>query len=148
MRNNDFTRTRPTGSLQEGGKRMHRLQLKHYLEAAGVPEDRYLLVGVDPPRPVSEGACILRPNQRSWEVLVWRPVPLRPSLTFLTEQEACEYVLDALTAQPVAGARGPEAGRSETAKAAEAAPAGGRRPADLAASDGHAALEERAVAAL
>jgi len=103
-------------------------------------------VGVDPPRPVSEGACILRPNQRSWEVLVWRPVPLRPSLTFLTEQEACEYVLDALTAQPLVG--GAEADRSAAVRAAEAAPAGGRRPADLAVLDGGAVLGERAVAAL
>ena len=48
-------------------------QLKHCLLAAGVPEDGYLLVGLDAPRPVREGACIIRPNQRTWEVLVWRP---------------------------------------------------------------------------
>lgn len=76
---------------------MDRLQLKQYLDAAGVPEDRYLLVGLDPPRTVREGACIVRPNQRSWEVLVWEPVRLQPSLTFLNEDEACEYVLDVLT---------------------------------------------------
>jgi hypothetical protein len=77
---------------------MDRLQLKQCLQAAGVPDDRYLLVGLDPPRAVREGACIVRPNQRSWEVLVWEPVRLQPSLTFLTEGEACEYVLDILTA--------------------------------------------------
>jgi len=76
---------------------MDRLQLKHCLEAACVPEDRYLLVGVDPPRTVREGACIVRPNQRNWEVLTWEPVRLRPCLTFLTEEQACEYVLDVLT---------------------------------------------------
>ena len=75
---------------------MDRLQLKHCLEAAGVAEDRYLLVGVDAPRPVRAGAWIVRPNQRSWEVLVWQPVHLQPSLTFLSEDEACEYVLSVL----------------------------------------------------
>jgi hypothetical protein len=77
---------------------MDRLQLKQCLQAAGVPDDRYLLVGLDQPRAVREGACIVRPNQRSWEVLVWEPVRLQPSLTFLNEGEACEYVLDILTA--------------------------------------------------
>jgi hypothetical protein len=72
-------------------------QLKHCLLAAGVPEDGYLLIGLDPPRAVREGACIIRPNQRSWEVLVWRPVRLEPSVTFLSEDEACEYALDLLT---------------------------------------------------
>jgi len=76
---------------------MDRVRLKQYLNAAGVPEDRYLLVGLDPPRAVREGACILRPNQRSWEVLVWEPARLAPSLTFLSEGQACDYVLDALT---------------------------------------------------
>jgi hypothetical protein len=77
---------------------MDRLQLKQCLQAAGVPDDRYLLVGLDPPRAVREGACIVRPNQRSWEVLMWEPVRLEPSLTFLNEGEACDYVLDVLTA--------------------------------------------------
>jgi hypothetical protein len=72
-------------------------QLKHCLLAAGVPEDGYLLVGLDAPRPVREGACIVRPNQRTWEVLVWRPVRVEPSLTFLSEDEACEHALDVLT---------------------------------------------------
>lgn len=72
-------------------------QLKHYLLAAGVPDDRYLLVGLDVPRAVREGACIVRPNQRGWEVLVWRPVRVEPSLTFLSEDEACERALDMLT---------------------------------------------------
>jgi hypothetical protein len=72
-------------------------QLKHCLQAAGVPEDGYLLIGLDPPRAVREGACIIRPNQRSWEVFVWRPCRVEPSLTFLSEDEACEYVLDVLT---------------------------------------------------
>ncbi|HTV12610.1 MAG TPA: hypothetical protein VME20_12205 [Acidimicrobiales bacterium] len=78
---------------------MRRLQLKHYLDAAGVGEDKYLLVGVDPPRTVCEGAWILRPNQRDWEVLAWRPVRLAPSLMFLTEEQACQYVLDMLIAK-------------------------------------------------
>jgi hypothetical protein len=77
---------------------MDRLQLKRCLQAAGVPDDRYLLVGLDAPRAVREGACIVRPNQRSWEVLVWEPARLQPSLTFVNEDEACEYVLDVLTA--------------------------------------------------
>jgi hypothetical protein len=76
---------------------MDRLRLKQYLEAAGVPEDRYLLVGLDPPRAVREGACIVRPNQRSWEVLVWEPAGTAPSLTFLNEDQACGYALDVLT---------------------------------------------------
>ena len=73
-------------------------QLKQCLLAAGVPEDSYLLVGLDPPRAVREGACIVRPNQRTWEVFVWRPVRVEPSLTFLNEDEACERALDMLTA--------------------------------------------------
>ena len=77
---------------------MDRLQLRQCLQAAGVADDRYLLVGLDAPRAVREGACIVRPNQRSWEVLVWEPVRLQPSLTFLNESEACEYVLNVLTA--------------------------------------------------
>ena len=72
-------------------------QLKHRLLAAGVPEDGYLLVGLDAPRAVREGACIVRPNQRTWEVLVWRPVRVEPSLTFLSEDEACEQALGMLT---------------------------------------------------
>ncbi|HXW82314.1 MAG TPA: hypothetical protein VEJ84_22645 [Acidimicrobiales bacterium] len=86
---------------------MDRLQLKQCLQAAGVAEDRYLLVGLDPPRAVREGARIVRPNQRSWEVLVWEPVRLQPSLTFLNEQEACEYVLDVLTGGGPRGAAAP-----------------------------------------
>jgi hypothetical protein len=76
---------------------MDRLRLKQYLEAAGVPEDSYLLVGLDPPRAVREGACIVRPNQRSWEVLVWEPARLAPSLTFLNEDQACDYALEILS---------------------------------------------------
>lgn len=76
---------------------MDRRQLKQYLQAAAVPEDRYLLVGLDAPRTVGEGACILRPNQRTWEVLVWETRRLHPSLTFLRESEACEYVRTVLT---------------------------------------------------
>jgi len=72
-------------------------QLKQCLLAAGVPEDGYLLIGLEAPRAVREGACIIRPNQRSWEVFVWRPVRAEPSLTFLSEDEACEYALDVLT---------------------------------------------------
>lgn len=85
-------------SLLKGASEMDRLRLKQYLEAAGVPEDRYLLVGLDPPRAVCEGACIVRPNQRSWEVLVWEPAGLAArSLTFLNEDQACGYALDVLT---------------------------------------------------
>ncbi len=76
---------------------MDRLRLKQYLEAAGVAEDRYLLVGVDPPRAVREGACIVRPNQHSWEVLVWEPARLAASLSFVNEDQACGYALDVLT---------------------------------------------------
>ncbi len=72
-------------------------QLKHCLVAAGVPEDGYLLVGLDAPRALREGACIVRPNQRSWEVFIWRPVRVEPSFTFLNEDEACEHALDMLT---------------------------------------------------
>ena len=79
---------------------MDRLQLKECLEAASVPEDRYLLVGLDPPRAVREGACIVRPNQRSWEVLIWEPVRLAAALSFLNEEQACNYALDLLTAPP------------------------------------------------
>jgi hypothetical protein len=83
-------------SLLKGASEMDRLRLKQYLEAAGVPEDKYLLVGLDPPRTVREGACIVRPNQRSWEVLVWEPAGMAPSLTFLNEDQACGYALDVL----------------------------------------------------
>jgi hypothetical protein len=76
---------------------MDRLRLKECLEAAGVPEDRYLLVGVDPPRAVREGACIVRPNQRAWEVLIWEPARLAALLSFLNEDQACGYALDVLT---------------------------------------------------
>jgi hypothetical protein len=84
---------------------MDRLRLKQYLEAAGVPEDRYLLVGLDPPRAVREGACIVRPNQHSWEVLVWEPARLVASLSFVNEDQACGYALDVL--KPAAGRRPP-----------------------------------------
>lgn len=77
---------------------MDRLQLKECLDAASVPEDRYLLVGLDPPRAVREGACIVRPNQRSWEVLIWEPAGLAAALSFLNEEQACDYALDLLTA--------------------------------------------------
>jgi hypothetical protein len=76
---------------------MDRLRLKECLEAAGVPEDRYLLVGLDPPRALREGACIVRPNQRAWEVLIWEPARLAALLTFLNEDQACYYALDVLT---------------------------------------------------
>ena len=78
---------------------MDRLQLKGCLQAAGVPEERYLLVGVDAPRTVREGAWVLRPNQHFWEVLKWEPRRSTPSTTFLNEQEACTFVLGALTGQ-------------------------------------------------
>ena len=84
---------------------MDRLQLKQCLQAAGVPEDRYLLVGIDAPRAVREGAWIVRPNQRCWEVLVWEPVRSHPSVSFLSEDEACEYVLDELTSATTGNAR-------------------------------------------
>jgi hypothetical protein len=76
---------------------MDRLRLKECLDAARVPEDRYLLVGLDPPRAVREGACIVRPNQRNWEVLIWEPARLAALLTFLNEDQACDYALDVLT---------------------------------------------------
>jgi hypothetical protein len=79
---------------------MDRLELKQHLQAGGVREDRYLLVGLDPPRAVEEGACIVRPNQHSWEVLVWAPVKSHVSLTFSNEDEACEYVLNTLIVMP------------------------------------------------
>jgi hypothetical protein len=94
-------------SLLKGASEMDRLRLKQYLEAAGVPEDKYLLVGLDPPRAVREGACIVRPNQRSWEVLVWEPAGMAPSLTFLNEDQACGYALDVLA--PAAQHRAPMA---------------------------------------
>ncbi|HTT89010.1 MAG TPA: hypothetical protein VMF65_05600 [Acidimicrobiales bacterium] len=85
---------------------MDRLRLKECLEAAGVPEDRYLLVGLDPPRALREGACVVRPNQRAWEVLIWEPARLAALLTFLNEDQACDYALDVLTtaAKPPVGA--------------------------------------------
>jgi hypothetical protein len=98
---------------------MDRLRLKQYLEAAGVAEDRYLLVGLDPPRPVREGACIVRPNQHNWEVLVWEPVRLAASLTFVNEDQACSYALDLLAP---AGARQPTVADTP-AEVAEVAPA-------------------------
>ena len=76
---------------------MDRLRLKQCLDAAGVPEDRYLLVGLDPPRAVCGGACIVRPNQRNWEVLVWEPARLVATLSFVNEDQACDYALDVLT---------------------------------------------------
>jgi hypothetical protein len=96
-------------------------QLKHCLQAAGVPEDGYLLIGLEAPRAVREGACIIRPNQRSWEVFLWRPVRLEPSLTFLSEEEACEHVLDLLTSAGAPSAGAPSAG----APTADAPPAAG-----------------------
>jgi hypothetical protein len=87
---------------------MDRFQLKQYLDAAGVAEDNYLLVGLDRPRPVREGACIVRPNQRSWEVLVWQPARLAPSFTFLNEEQACDCALDILA--PAGERRPVEAG--------------------------------------
>jgi hypothetical protein len=100
---------------------MDRLRLKQYLEAAGVPEDRYLLVGVDPPRAVREGACIVRPNQRNWEVLVWEPARLAASLSFVNEDQACGYALDVLT--PPASRRPPvKLDEPETASSAPLAP--------------------------
>jgi hypothetical protein len=86
---------------------MDRLELKQHLRAAGVPEDCYLLVGLDPPRSVREGACIVRPNQHSWEVLVWSPVDPHPVLTFANEDEACEHLLNSLIAVPAVAGRGP-----------------------------------------
>ncbi len=91
-------------------------QLKHCLQAAGVPEEVYLLIGLDPPRAVREGACIIRPNQRSWEVFVWRPVRVEPSLSFLTEDEACEYVLEVLTSAVTASASATSSPRSQVAR--------------------------------
>ncbi len=84
-------------SLLKGASEMDRLRLKQYLEAAGVPEDSYLLVGLDPPKAVREGACIVRPNQRSWEVLMWEPASRPRSFIFLNEDLACGYALDVLT---------------------------------------------------
>ncbi len=109
---------------------MDRLQLKHYLEDAGVAEDRYLLVGVNAPRPVGPGACIVRPNQRSWEVLVWGPVRLQLSLTFLAESEACEYVLDVLTADLPRVA--PSLAAAQVPARAGAAPRSGQKESDVA----------------
>lgn len=79
---------------------MDRLQLREHLQAAGVPEDLYMLVGLDAPRSVREGACVLRPNEHSWEVVVWGPARPGPTLVFMTEAEACYYVLHLLTASP------------------------------------------------
>lgn len=102
---------------------MDRVQLRQRLRAAGVAEDRYLLVGLDPPRSVSAGACIVRPNERSWEVLVWEPRRAQPSLTFLTEAEACEYVLTVLTVGRAAPAPAPATPVLAELGADEAAPA-------------------------
>ncbi|MGP8206618.1 MAG: hypothetical protein ACLQVK_11320 [Acidimicrobiales bacterium] len=126
-------------------------QLKQCLLAAGVAEGEYLLIGLDPPRAVREGACIVRPNQRSWEVLVWRPVRLEPSLTFLSEDEACEYALDVLTsaitrsegtapAGPVAAGRRPVAsahahsGRASSDRASSDRASSGRASSGRASS--------------
>ena len=79
-------------------------QLKQCLLAAGVPEGEYLLMGLDPPRAVREGACIVRPNQRSWEVLRLAARPPGASLTFLNEEEACEY-LSTCSLRPTPGRR-------------------------------------------
>ncbi len=116
---------------------MDRLQLKQRLDAAGVPEDSYLLVGLDQPRAVREGACIVRPNQRSWEVLVWEPARLAPSFTFLNEEQACDHALDILA--PAAERRPPEAGRAVTG--AELMPATLSAVAGLATSGGNAPLQ-------
>ena len=62
--------------------------------------------GLDPPRSVREGACIVRPNQHSWEVLVWSPVDPHLVLTFSNEDEACEYLVNTLIAVPTAAGRG------------------------------------------
>ncbi len=90
---------------------MDRLQLKQCLQAAGVPEDSYLLVGLDPPKTVREGACIVRPNQRSWEVLMWEPASRPWSRIFPNEDLACGYALDVLTPaaarRPLAVVEGP-----------------------------------------
>jgi hypothetical protein len=94
---------RPASLLKEASE-VDRLQLKQYLQAAAVPEDRYLLVGLDPPKAVREGACIVRPNQRSWEVLMWEPASRPWSRIFLNEDLACAYALDVL---PPAAARRP-----------------------------------------
>ncbi len=102
---------------------MDRVQLKQRLGAAGVPEDSYLLVGLEAPRSVSAGACIVRPNERSWEVLVWEPRREQRSLSFSTEDEACEYVLAALTVTPAGPATAPAAGAVGALSADEAAAA-------------------------
>lgn len=106
---------------------MDRLRLKQYLEAAGVPEDSYLLVGLDPPKAVREGACIVRPNQRSWEVLTWEPASRPRSLTFLNEDLACGYALDVLipaaARRPLAVVEGPAEVTPSPAAAETVAPA-------------------------
>jgi hypothetical protein len=115
---------------------MDRLRLKQCLEAAGVPEDRYLLVGLDPPRAVRGGACIVRPNQRSWEVLIWEPAKLVASLSFVNEGQACDYALDVLTA--AAGYRGVPVldGTAEAITGGELTPAPSATGAGLASLAG------------
>jgi hypothetical protein len=121
----DAKNGQPASLLKEASE-MDRLRLKQYLEAAGVPEDKYLLVGLDPPRAVREGACIVRPNQRTWEVLVWEPAGIVPSRTFLNEDQACGYALDVLTpaakGRPLAAFSGvSDAGRAASAPSGPAA---------------------------
>jgi hypothetical protein len=92
----DANNGQPASLLKEASE-VDRLQLKQYLQAAGVTEDSYLLVGLDPPKAVREGACIVRPNQRSWEVLMWEPASRPWSRLFLNEDLACGYALGVLT---------------------------------------------------
>jgi hypothetical protein len=122
------------GFILKEASAMDRLRLRECLEAAGVPEDRYLLVGLDPPRAVREGACIVRPNQRRWEVLVWEPARMVAALSFLNEDQACDYALDVLTA--AAGRRPLEALDAVPAdtEAAELAPASAGTVANWAAA--------------
>jgi hypothetical protein len=124
---------------------MDRLRLKQYLEAAGVPEDKYLLVGLDPPRAVCEGACIVRPNQRSWEVLVWEPAGMAASsLTFINEDQACGYALDVLTRaarhRPLAAANG---NGGQRARASQSRPARAPGAAALTVVGGLAASGQK-----
>ncbi len=118
---------------------MDRLHLKQCLSVAGVPEDRYLLVGLDAPRALREGACVVRPNQRSWEVLVWEPERLQASLTFLNEDQACDYVLDVLTLTAQGSARG--AAAVDLAAAVEAPPPALSALASWAGSDAKTSIE-------
>jgi hypothetical protein len=116
----------PASLLKEASE-VDRLQLKQFLQAAGVPEDSYLLVGLDPPKAVREGACIVRPNQRSWEVLMWQPASRPWSRIFLNQDLACGYALDVLTSsaarRPLAVVDGPADVAPSPATALPAAPA-------------------------